>query len=277
MELKSWQEDGIAYCQGMTEVLIDQRNHKIDGNVYKAIQCDMAYNSNKIEGSMLSHEQTVLIYDKGIIDGYALLDDALEVANHFSLFDQMLDDVGKPLDVETICRYQAMLLNGTKKFHDPRYSVGSLKSFDNYIGMLEIETTPASEVEDVLNKLLADYNSTNTHSFDDLLDFHVRFEEIHPLSDGNGRVGRILLLKGCLESNIMPFIITDQLRTYYIRGLSNWHEEKGWLRDTVLTAQDTFVSKCYPLAESYAQALEDDIEFSSLNSKESFKDKMARA
>lgn len=258
MEFNFWEEDSISYCQGMLELLINQRNNKVDGNIYKAMQCDMAYNSNKIEGSQLSHDQTVLIFDRGAIDGYALINDALETSNHFTLFDRMLDDVGNPINIELICEYQSILMGGTDKARNPIYSVGALKKFDNFIGIAggEVETAPVEKAEEMLCNLCSEFNNKQNHSLDELLDFHVRFEQIHPLSDGNGRVGRILLMKGCLENNLMPFIFTDKKRAFYLRGLRNWHEERGWLRDTALTAQDEFIATYYPLAASYAQAIQ---------------------
>ena len=241
----------------LLDVLLHQREHGVDDSVYKMVQCDFAYNSNHMEGSRLTPEQTRMVFGRKTISGENIaLDDVLEAMNHFEAFDNILDRYNEPIDADMLFALHRTLKAGTTQAKNPLYSVGEYKKYENVIGSLDLPTTPPEKVEAEINKLLTGYEKADTHDMDDLLAFHTAFEEIHPFSDGNGRVGRLLLFKECLRNDIVPFIITDDLRGYYIRGLQNFHEEKGWLRDTCLTAQDRFVEKYMPLAESYAKAME---------------------
>lgn len=237
-------------------VLRHQRDNGVDGSVYKLAQCEFAYNSNHMEGSRLTHDQTRTIFEHGIVSGNGVLvDDILEAQNHFRAFDFLLDNVDTELDDEFLFKLQGMLKEGTRDSRNPIMSIGSYKIAENMIGDFTLTASP-EEVPAKMANLLSRYYAKQERSFDDLLDFHAKFEKIHPFSDGNGRVGRLVLFKECLANDILPFIITDDLKPFYIRGLQNWEHEKGYLRDTCLTAQDRFEAKYVPLAESYAKALD---------------------
>lgn len=241
----------------LLEVLIHQRENGIDDGVYKMIQCDFAYNSNYMEGSRLTAEQTRMVFGRRAISGESIaLDDILEAMNHFEAFDAILDRYDEPLAPDTLFSLHRILKAGTAQARNPLYSVGAYKRYENVIGNGELPTTPPERVAEETDRLLSRYESSGNHDFDALLGFHVGFEKIHPFSDGNGRIGRLLLFKECLRNGITPYIITDDLRAYYIRGLNNFRSEKGWLRDTCLTAQDRFIARYMPLTESYAKAME---------------------
>lgn len=241
----------------LLEVLLHQREHGVDDSVYKMVQCDFAYNSNHMEGSRLTPEQTRMVFGrKSISVENVPLDDILEAMNHFKAFDDMLDRCYEPIDAEMLFSLHRTLKSGTMQAGNPLYSVGAYKRYGNVIGDLELPTTPPERVAEEMDKLLSGYEA-GKHDLDDLLGFHVAFERIHPFSDGNGRIGRLLMFKECLRHDIAPFIVTDDLRLYYLRGLKNFAEERGWLRDTCLTAQDRFIAKYIPLAESYAKAMEE--------------------
>ena len=236
-------------------VLLHQRENGIDDSAYKMIQCDFAYNSNHMEGSRLTPEQTRMVFGRKTISGENIaLDDILEAMNHFDAFDVMLDRYDEPLSPDMLFALHRTLKAGTTQARNPLYSVGSYKRYENEVD--DLVTTHPDRVADEIDCLLSGYERDGSHDFDDLLAFHVAFERIHPFSDGNGRVGRLLLFKECLRNDITPFIITDDLHDFYIRGLRNFSREKGWLRDTCLTAQDRFIAKSLPLAESYAKAME---------------------
>ena len=238
-------------------VLLHQRENGVDDSVYKMVQCDFAYNSNHMEGSRLTPEQTRMVFGRKAISGDNIaLDDILEAMNHFEAFDAILDRYDEPLSAEMLLSLHRMLKAGTTQARNPLYSVGEYKRYANVIVDAEIMTTPPEKVAGEIDNLIGSYERSGSHDFDSLLAFHVAFERIHPFSDGNGRVGRLLLFKECLRSGITPYIITDDLRAFYIRGLKNFSSEKGWLRDTCLTTQDRFVAKYMPLAESYAKAME---------------------
>lgn len=242
----------------LLDVLLYQREQQIDDSVYKIIQCDFAYNSNHMEGSRLTAEQTRMVFGKRTISGDNIrLDDIYEAMNHFNAFDFILNHYDEPLSDDMLFTLHRTLKAGTSQASNPLYSVGSYKRYENVIGNLEVKTTPPDKVAEEVDRLLSAYERSNTHDFDGLLAFHVSFEQIHPFSDGNGRIGRLLMFKECLRNDIMPFIITDDLRDYYIRGLQMFNEEQGWLRDTCLTAQDRFIAKYVPLAESFLRAMEE--------------------
>ncbi len=238
-------------------VLLHQRENRIDDSVYKMVQCDFAYNSNHMEGSRLTSEQTRMVFGRKEISGEGIpLDDILEAMNHFEAFDTILDRSGDPLDADLLRSLHGTLKAGTTQARNPLYSVGDYKKYENVVGALDLSTTPPEKVEAEMEALLRGYERTGKHDLDDVLSFHVAFERIHPFSDGNGRIGRLIMFKECLRNGIVPFIITDDLHAFYIRGLQNFHEERGWLRDTCLTAQDRFIERYLPLAESYAKAMD---------------------
>lgn len=210
------------------------------GGIYHRIQIDLTYNSNHIEGSRLTHDQTRYIFETNTIGSSdaLLVDDIVETANHFKCIDMIIDNAANAPSESFIKQLHAMLKNGTSDSRLDWFAVGEYKKVPNEVGGKE--TTPPELVGTEMKKLLSDYNCVKEKSFDDLLDFHYRFETIHPFQDGNGRVGRLLLFKECLRNHIVPFIITDELKMFYYRGLQNWKTERGYLRDTCLTAQDGF-------------------------------------
>ncbi|MDO4411530.1 Fic family protein [Cutibacterium sp.] len=245
-------------CNTLLAVLLRQREDGIDNSVYKMIQCDFAYNSNHMEGSRLTAEQTRMVFGRRAISVENVpLDDILEAMNHFQAFDDMLDHCNDPIDEKMLFSLHARLKRDTTQERNPTYSVGTYKRFENVIGDMDAPTTPPDKVSGEIDRLLSKYEDTEIHDFENLLKFHVDFEKIHPFSDGNGRIGRLLMFKECLRNDIIPFIITDDLRIYYLRGLNNFSSERGWLRDTCLTAQDRFRAKYMPIAESFAKAMEE--------------------
>ena len=201
----------------------------------------MTYNSNHIEGSRLSHEQTRYIYETntiGVDDKTINVDDVVETVNHFRCIDLMIDMADKKLTEKLIKQFHMILKTGTSDSRKGWFAVGDYKKLENEVGNLE--TTHPENVKEELQKLLNDYNAKKLKKLDDLLEFHYQFERIHPFQDGNGRVGRLILFKECLCNNIVPFIIEDSMKLFYYRGLHNWKDERGYLRDTCLTEQDKF-------------------------------------
>ena len=217
-----------------------EKKTKLHGGIYHKIQIDLTYNSNHIEGSTLTHDQTRYIFETNTIgtEGAVKVDDILETANHFKCVDMIIDNAAYALSENFIRQLHAVLKNGTSDSRQDWFAVGDYKRLPNEIG--GSETTPPERVSDEMKKLLKAYNNGMPKSLDDLLDFHYRFESIHPFQDGNGRVGRLILFKECLKNDVVPFILTDDLKMYYYRGLNDWKNEQGFLRDTCLTAQDRF-------------------------------------
>ena len=249
-------EDAVIDSETLLDVLLHQRENRVGDSVYKMVQCDFAYNSNRMEGSRLTPEQTRMVFGRKEISGEGIpLDDILEAMNHFEAFDAVLDRSGDPLDADLLRSLHGTLKAGTTQARNPLYSVGDYKRYENVVGAFDLPTTPPEKVEAEMEALLRGYERAGRHDLDDVLSFHVAFERIHPFSDGNGRIGRLIMFKECLRNGIVPFIITDDLRAFYIRGLQRFHEERGWLRDTCLTAQDRFIERYLPLAESYAEAM----------------------
>lgn len=225
----------------LLERLQDEKNAKNTGGIYHKIQIDLTYNSNHIEGSRLSHDQTRFIYETntiGIEKETINIDDIVETANHFKCIDMIIENAKSNITENFIKQLHATLKNGTTDSRKDWFAVGNYKKLPNEVGGKE--TTPPENVSTEIKKLLLHYNSLTNKTFDDLLDFHYKFEIIHPFQDGNGRVGRLLLFKECLKYTIVPFIIDEQLKLFYYRGLNEWKNERGFLRDTCLTAQDTF-------------------------------------
>ena len=225
----------------LLEVLKAEKAAKLHGGIYHKIQIDLTYNSNHIEGSRLTHDQTRYIFETntiGVSDGVVKVDDVVETANHFKCIDMIIDSANYALSEAFIKQLHAVLKSGTSDSRLDWFAVGDYKRLPNEVGGMD--TTAPENVGAEIKKLLAEYNSIANKTFDDLLDFHYRFERIHPFQDGNGRVGRLLLFKECLRNNIVPFIIEDDLKMFYYRGLKEWRNERGYLRDTCLSAQDRF-------------------------------------
>jgi hypothetical protein len=221
-------------------VLRKEKAAKLRGGIYHKIQIDLTYNSNHIEGSRLTHDQTRLIFETNTIgvDATVRVDDVVETANHFCCIDLIIDAANHAVTESLIKQLHAMLKNGTTDSRKDWFAVGDYKRFPNEVGGRA--TAAPENVAIAMKDLLRGYNTKKEKTFDDLLDFHYRFERIHPFQDGNGRVGRLLLFKECLRTGIVPFIITDDLKAFYYRGLQNWETEPGYLRDTCGLAQDRF-------------------------------------
>ena len=222
-------------------VLREQKEMGLKGSIYHRTQIDLTYNSNHIEGSRLTHDQTRYIFETKTIgiDGEAVrVDDVIETVNHFRCIDFIIDNATKKLTEGLIKEIHLILKSGTSDSKKDWFAVGDYKRLPNEVGGME--TTLPENVSAEIKSLLKTYNAIKNKSFDDLLDFHHRFEQIHPFQDGNGRVGRLILFKECLANGIVPFIITDELKMFYYRGLQNWSNIQGYLRDTCLTAQDQY-------------------------------------
>ena len=252
------------------ETLLDclrrEKDSSLKGRIYHKIQIDLTYNSNNIEGSKLSHDQTRYIFETktlGVTDKAVKVDDIVETVNHFRCIDLIIEGAHTKLSESFIKQLHFILKSGTTDSQKSWFRVGrerrrsrqnspvncfervseqlgceggTYKQLENEVG--GSETTKPAEVADAIKALLKEYNSKSKITFDDILDFHVRFESIHPFQDGNGRVGRLIMFKECLKHNIVPFIITEELKMYYYRGIKNWKDERGYLRDTCLTGQD---------------------------------------
>ncbi|MCQ2574415.1 MAG: Fic family protein [Treponema sp.] len=216
-----------------------EKDSSLKGGIYHKIQIDLTYNSNHIEGSRLSHDQTRFIFETktlGITDEAVKVDDIIETVNHFRCIDLAIEGANTKLSESFIKQLHYILKTGTTDAQKSWFKVGDYKMIENEVG--GSETVRPEDVAAEMKALLADYNSKSEITFDDILDFHVRFESIHPFQDGNGRVGRLIMFKECLKHNIVPFIITEELKMFYYRGIKEWKNERGYLRDTCLTGQD---------------------------------------
>ena len=216
-----------------------EKESSLKGGIYHKIQIDLTYNSNHIEGSRLSHDQTRFIFETktlGITDDAVKVDDIVETVNHFRCIDLAIEGANTKLSESFIKQLHYILKTGTTDAMKSWFKVGDYKMIENEVG--GSETVKPEDVATEMKALLADYNSKSEITFDDILDFHVRFESIHPFQDGNGRVGRLIMFKECLKHNIVPFIITEELKMFYNRGIKEWKNERGYLRDTCLTGQD---------------------------------------
>ena len=221
--------------------LREEKASKLKGGIYHRTQIDLTYNSNHIEGSKLTKEQTRYIFETntlGITTENTSVDDILETVNHFRCIDYVIDHATDKITEAHIKQLHAILKTNTSDSRKEWFAVGDYKWLANEVG--EQETVAPKDVHRHIKALLSDYNALKQVEFDDILDFHVRFERIHPFQDGNGRVGRLLLFWQCLQSAQVPFIITEDLRFFYYRGIQNWGETNGYLRDTCLTAQDNY-------------------------------------
>ena len=225
----------------LLDILQEEKSSGYAGGIYHKTQIELTYNSNHIEGSSLTHEQTRYIFETNTIDvenGSIDVDDVIETANHFRLVSLIIDNAKSTLTQEIIKELHLLLKNGTSDSRKDWFAVGDYKKFPNEVGGMN--TTPSEEVSGKMKELLNEYNVKEEKSLEDILDFHVKFEKIHPFQNGNGRVGRLIMFKECLKYNIVPFIIEDDLKMFYYRGLAKWETEKGYLRDTCLTAQDRY-------------------------------------
>ena len=225
--------------------LIAQRKSKFKGNIYHYSQVNFAYNSNKIEGGKLTEDETEEIFETDSFipksDTAIKLDDLIEMKNHFRLFDYILDIIDKPLSKEIMIDMNKILKRNTTDEENPRYNVGGFKVVPNKIGLINvINTSKPEDVENDLDILISEYEEMGEITLEDIIDFHYKFELIHPFGDGNGRVGRMIMFKECLRNNIMPFIVLDNDKPYYMRGLKNYKEDKMFLIDTIRYEQDLY-------------------------------------
>ena len=227
------------------KILREQKSMKLKGNLYHNTQITFAYNTNHIEGSKLTEEQTRYIYETNTLlaekDSITDLDDILETANHFKLVDYMLDVADKKLTEKMIKEFHKILKDGTSDSRKDWFNVGEYKKLSNEVSGLK--TTEPKNVERDMKKLLEWYESLKEVTIKEIIEFHARFEKIHPFQDGNGRIGRIIAFKECLKNNIVPFIILDRDKLFYYRGLNQYqtNKEKGYLIDTCLNAQDKYI------------------------------------
>ena len=231
----------------LKEELKSQCDTKFKGNIYHYLQVNFAYNSNKIEGEHLTEDETEEIFETNSFipksDNAVKLDDLIEMKNHFRLFDYCLDIIDEDLTKEIMIKMNVILKRNTTDEDNPRYNVGGFKIMPNKIGLINIINTSAPEdVEKDLDNLLKKYHQLKKVTIEDIIDFHYRFECIHPFGDGNGRVGRMIMFKECLKNNIMPFIVFDNDKSYYMRGLKKYQEDKMFLIDTIKHEQDLFES-----------------------------------
>ena len=225
----------------LLSVLQEEKQTKYAGGIYHKTQIDLTYNSNHIEGSRLTHDQTRYIFETNIIgveNEVLNVDDVIETSNHFRCIDLIIDHAASTLSEHFIKELHHILKTGTSDSRKDWFTVGEYKRLPNEVGGMQ--TSLPEEVADKMKALLSDYNAVPKKTLDDILDFHVRFERIHPFQDGNGRVGRLIMFKECLKYNIVPFIIEENLKLFYYRGLKEWYNEKGYLTDTCLTAQDKY-------------------------------------
>ena len=218
-----------------------EKDAGVPGGIYHKVQIELTYNSNHIEGSRLTHDQTRYIFETntiGISDETIKVDDIVETANHFKCIDQVIDMANFMLSESFVKQLHLLLKSGTSDSRKSWFAVGDYKRFENEVGGKE--TTKPSDVPKAMKKLLKEYNANKHKSLKEIIDFHYKFENIHPFQDGNGRVGRLIMFKECLRNGITPFIISDDIKQYYYRGLNEWKNEPGYLMDTCLTAQDRF-------------------------------------
>lgn len=222
-------------------ILQEEKASKYSGGIYHKTQIDLTYNSNHMEGSRLTHDQTRFIFETNTIsieNEVVNVDDIIETTNHFRCIDMIIDHIKTELNEKFIKELHFILKSGTSDSKKDWFAVGDYKKFPNEVG--NMKTPLPEEVDHLMKDLLKEYNSKKEKTFEDILDFHVQFEKIHPFQDGNGRIGRLIMFKECLKYNIVPFIIEDNLKMFYYRGLKEWNNERGYLVDTCLTAQDRY-------------------------------------
>ena len=233
----------------LKEELIEQKKSKFKGNIYHFSQVNFAYNSNKIEGSHLTEDETEEIFETNSFIPKTFdaikLDDLIEMKNHFRLCDYMIDIIDDELTEDNIIEMNKILKRNTSDEENPRYNVGGFKVVPNKIGLINIiKTSHPDNVKKDMEELLNWYKKIKKITLEDIIEFHVRFERIHPFGDGNGRVGRIIMFKECLKNNIMPFIILDNNKPYYMRGLKEYENDKMYLIDTIKNEQDIYEKIC---------------------------------
>ena len=227
----------------LLDILQREKKSRLSGGIYHRIQIDLTYNSNHIEGSRLTHEETRYIFETntiGLAEKTVSVDDIIETANHFRCIDSVIDNARLTLSERYIKELHFILKSGTSDSRRDWFCVGDYKKLPNEVG--NTETAQPEEVKEKMQDLISKYNETKEKTFEEILAFHVEFEKIHPFQDGNGRVGRLIIFKECLKNNIVPFIIDEEHKLYYYRGLKMWEQEKGFLIDTCLSAQDKFES-----------------------------------
>ncbi len=227
--------------QNLLERLRAEKKASVKGGIYHKIQIELTYNSNHIEGSKLTHDQTRYIFETNTIgaENDAInVDDIIETANHFKCIDMVIDNATYRLTEKFIKELHFTLKSGTSDSRKDWFNVGEYKKLPNEVSGKE--TTKPEDVANKIKELLKSYNQKDEHTLEEIIDFHYRLETIHPFQDGNGRVGRLIMFKECLKNNIVPFIIDEDLKIFYYRGLSEWNNEKGYLTDTCLAAQDKF-------------------------------------
>ena len=225
----------------LLRVLREQKSGKMKGGIYHRVQVDLTYNSNHMEGSRLTKDQTRYIFETntiGITDSAVNIDDIIETTNHFRAIDYIIENTGNRLTEIFIKYLHQILKNGTSDAANDWFRVGDYKMLPNEVGGKD--TVLPEKVHYEMSLLLKEYNANPRPTLEDIIDFHYRFEAIHPFPDGNGRVGRLVMFRECLRFGYVPFIITDELKMFYYNGLRNWPEIKGYLMDTCLTAQDNF-------------------------------------
>lgn len=225
----------------LLDILRDQKEGKYSGGIYHRTQIDLTYNSNHMEGSRVTRNQTRYIFETntvGVENEVLNVDDVIETVNHFRCIDLVVDHADDILSEKFIKKLHLTLKNGTSDSRKDWFAVGEYKKIPNEVGGMD--TALPEEVADKMKTLLKEYNVIKEKTLEDILDFHVKFERIHPFQDGNGRVGRLIMFKECLKHNIVPFIIEDNQKLFYYRGLKEWDNEKGYLTDTCLTAQDKY-------------------------------------
>lgn len=232
-----------AAVSPLLAVLREQKAARLKGGIYHRIQIDLTYNSNHIEGSRLTHDQTRYIFETntiGMADGAVNVDDIIETTNHFRAIDHIIDETDGRLSEAYIKHLHFLLKSGTSDERKEWFNVGDYKKLPNEVG--GNDTVAPEDVHREMKALLKEYNALRSPSFEDIIDFHHRFEAIHPFQDGNGRVGRLIMFRECLRLGYVPFIISDELKLFYYNGLRNWPQVKGYLMDTCLSAQDDFKS-----------------------------------
>lgn len=225
----------------LLDILQEERKADYSGGIYHKTQIELTYHSNRMEGSRLTHDQTRYIFETntiGVEKEVLNVDDVIETANHFCCIDMIIDNAKAALTEKLLKELHLILKNGTSDSRKDWFAVGDYKKMPNEVGGMD--TALPEEVVDKMKALLAEYNRKEEKTFEDILNFHVKLERIHPFQDGNGRVGRLIMFKECLKYNIVPFIIEDNLKMFYYRGLKEWDNEKGYLTDTCLTAQDKY-------------------------------------
>lgn len=227
--------------EALLTMLREQMDGKLGGGIYHRVQIDLTYNSNHIEGSRLTHDQTRYIFETntiGVTDKAVNVDDIVETANHFRAIDHIISTTEEKLSEKYIKELHRILKSGTSDERKSWFRVGDYKMLPNEVG--GNDTSEPENVHSDMMRLLREYNRRKSPALEDIIDFHQRFEAIHPFQDGNGRVGRLIMFKECLKWGHVPFIITDELKMFYYNGLRNWPCVKGYLMDTCLTAQDDF-------------------------------------